>query len=166
MDEVFIGPRSVLFVFLVLEVQHWESSLPRAEPDGVGHTLVALLPDVIVSPHLPGSVGGGVNDAGGAGAESPGVICPDAAGAVVGRTVLVVDPSLREVSKSVFGISQLAEGEGESWHGKLPVEMVVSGGADPAEHVCAVGASVPEGGHAAVQAVNDVVGPVGMDILR
>lgn len=129
----------------------------------MGHTLVALLPDVIVSPYLPGSVGGGVNDAG---AKSPGVICPDAAGAVVRRTVLVVDASLREVSKSVFGIRQLAEGEGESWHGKLPVEMVVSGGADPAKHVCAVGSSVPEGGHAAVQAVNDVVGPVGMDILR
>lgn len=49
--------------------------------------------------------------------------------------MLVVDAALREVSKSVFGISQLAERERESWHGKLPVEMVVAGGADPIEHV-------------------------------
>lgn len=47
----------------------------------------------------------------------------------------MMDAALREVCKSVFGIGQLAEGERESWHRKLAVEMVVAGVGDPAEHV-------------------------------
>lgn len=128
MDQIFLSLRNVLFarVFLVLEAQHGKCTLPHAEAD----PLVAVFPHLIVSPYLPGSIGGGVNDAG---ANGPGVVCPDAA--IVWRTVLVVDAALREVSKSVFGICQLAEREGKSWHWKLPVEVVVAGGADPAEHV-------------------------------
>ena len=78
----------------------------------------------------------------------------------------MVDTTLREVSKSIFGISELAEREGESWHGKLPVEMVVTGGIDPGEHVCAIGPSVPKWSEAPMQTVNNIVGPVGMNILR
>lgn len=107
-----------------------------------------------------------MNDAGGAGAHGPGVLCPDHVGAVVRRTVPVVDAALGEVGECVFGIGQLAEREGESGNWKLPVEMIVAGGGDPAEHVGTVGSPVPEGGHAAVQTVDDIVGPVSMDVRR
>lgn len=137
MDQVFLHLGSVIFagVFLGLEGQHGERAFPRSESNRLADPLVAFLPHLVVSPYLPGSVGGGVNNAGGAGAHRPAVLCPDDVGAVMRRTMLVVDATLREVSKSIFGVSQLAQRERESWHGKLPVEMVVAGGADPVEHV-------------------------------
>lgn len=78
----------------------------------------------------------------------------------------MVDTALREVSKSIFGISQLAKWERESWHGKLPIEMVVARGADPIEYVRAVGPPIPEWSYTAVETVNNIMGPVSMNILR
>lgn len=85
MDQVFLCLRSVIFarVLLVLEGQHRERTLPRAESDRLTDPLVAFLPHLVVSPYLPGSVGGGVNNAGGACAHCPGVFWPDDVGAVV-----------------------------------------------------------------------------------
>lgn len=94
MDEIFLGLRSVLFaqVFLVLKGQHGKCTLPCAETDRLADPLVALFPHLIVSHYLPGSIGGGVNDAGGVCANGSAVVCPDAA--VMRRTVLVVDAAL------------------------------------------------------------------------
>lgn len=136
MDQVLLRLGGVILyrVPLVFQAQSRKRALPCAEGDGLADPLVALPPHLVVPPELPGSVCG-VNDAGGAGTNCPVVFRPDDVGAVMRGAVLVVDATLREVGKSVFGIGQFAEREGESWHGKLPVEMVVAGGADPVEHV-------------------------------
>lgn len=135
MDQVLLCLCNVIFVFLVLEGQHRKRTFPCAKSNRLTDPIVVFLPHLVVSPDLSGTVVGGVNDAGGASAHCPGVFCPDEVGAVMWRTMLVVDAALREISKSVFSISQLAERERESWHWKLPIEMVVAGGADPVEHV-------------------------------
>lgn len=44
--------------------------------------------------------------------------------------------------------------------------MVVAGVGDPAEHIGAVGSAVPERSHAAVQTVDNLMGPVCVDVLR
>lgn len=137
MDEVLLRLRGVILsrVSRVLQGQRGERAFPRAEGDGLAAPLVALPPHLVVFRELPGSEGGGVKDAGGAGAHRPAVFRPDHVGAVMRRAVLVVEAALGEVGESVFGVGQLAEGERESGHGELPVQMVVGGGADPVEHV-------------------------------
>ena len=137
MDQVLLARRAVIFagIFRVVEGQHGERPFSCADGNGLAEPLMAFLPRLIVSGSLPRSIGGGVNDAGGARTHGPGVLCPDHAAAVMGRTVPVVDATLREVSKSVFGLSQLAQREGESGNRELPVEMIVAGVADPTEHV-------------------------------
>lgn len=168
MDQVLLALRSQIFaaIFRMIEGQHGERTFSGAESDRLAGPLVAFLPQLILSRGLPGGVAGGVNDAGGARTHGPGVLGPDQVGAVMRRTMPVVDAALGKVSESVFGISQLAEREGESGNGKLPVEMIVAGGGDPTEHVGAVGSPVPERSHAAVQTVDHVVGPVSVDVLR
>lgn len=168
MDQVLLALRSVIFagIFRVIEGQHGERAFPRAESNGLAKPLVAFLPHLIISHSLPGSIVGGVNDAGGAGTHGPGVLCPDHVGAVVWRTMPVVHAALRKVSKSIFSVSQLAEREGESGNRKLPIEMIVAGGGDPTEHVGAVGSPIPERSYAAVQTVDNIVGPVSVDVLR
>lgn len=137
MDQVLLALRGVIFagLFGVIQGQHGERTFPCAEANRLAEPLVAFLPHLLISGGLPGSVVGGVDDAGGAGGHGPGVLCPDHAGAVLRRTVPVVHAALRKVSESGFGIGQLAEREGEPGERKLPVEMVVAGGSDPAEHV-------------------------------
>lgn len=44
--------------------------------------------------------------------------------------------------------------------------MVVTGGADPIEHVWAIGPPIPEWSYATVQTVDNIMGPVSVDILR
>lgn len=137
MDQVLLALRSVIFarIFRVIEGQHGERAFSCAETNRLANPLVAFLPHLIISHSLPRSIVGGVNDAGGARTHGPGVLCPDHVGAVMWRTMPVVDAALREVGKSIFGISQLAEREGESGNRKLPIEMIVAGGGDPTEHV-------------------------------
>lgn len=122
-------------VFVVLQSQHGKNTLPCAETHRLADPLVAFLSHLIVSAYLSGSVGGGVNNAGGASANCSGVFCPNGIGAVMWRTMLVVDTTLGEVSESIFGIGQLAQREGKSRHGELPIEMVVAGRAHSAEYV-------------------------------
>lgn len=134
MDQVLLHLCAMIFFFLMLEGQHRKCAFPGAKSNGLAERLVALLPHFI-SADLSGGVAGGVDDAGGVSAQRAGVVCPDNVGAVMRRTVLVMDAALREVCKSVFGVGQLAEGEWKSWHWKLAIEMVVAGVGDPAEHI-------------------------------
>lgn len=93
MDQVLLYLCAVIFFFLMLEGQHRKRTFPRAKSDGLAERLVALLPHFI-SADLSGRVAGGVNDARGASAQRPGVVSPDHVGAVVRRTMLVMDAAL------------------------------------------------------------------------
>lgn len=93
MDQVLLHVCAVIFFFRMLQGQHGKRTFPRAESDGLAERLVVLLPHFI-SANLSGGVAGGVDDAGGAGAQRPGVVCPDNVGTVVRRTMLVVDAAL------------------------------------------------------------------------
>lgn len=93
MDQVLLHLCAVIFFFLVLEGQHRKCTFPRAKSNGLAERLVVFLPHFI-SADLPGGVAGGVDDAGGASAHRPGVVCPDDVGAVVRRAMLVMDAAL------------------------------------------------------------------------
>lgn len=137
MDQVFLTLRSVLIPwnFLGLQIKHWKHALSRAETHRLADPLVAILPQLVVSPNIPRGVGGGVNDVGGDCANCPGVFRLDRVGTVVWSAVLRGDGVLREVNERVFSISDLAERESKSRHGKLSVDGVVAGVADAVEDV-------------------------------
>lgn len=168
MNQVLLSLCSIIFarVFVAFEGQHGEDTFPRAESKRLANPLITFLPHLIISPSLPRRIVAGVDNTRGAGTHCPGVLCPDDVGTVMRRTMPMMDTALREVSKSIFGISKLAKRERESWHGKLPIEMVVARGADPIEYVRGVGPPIPEWSYTAVQTVNNIMGPVSMNILR
>lgn len=168
MDEIFLCLRSMLFgrIFLVLKGEQGKCTFPWTQTKGVVQALMAVLPQIVVSACFSGCIGAGVDNTGGASAHCPAVLDPHTVGAVMWGTVLVMQPTPCEVGKSIFGISELAERERKPRHGELAVEMVVAGGADPVKYVWAVWSAIPERSHAAMQTLNNIMGPISMDILR